>query len=164
MANTNVNVYNAAMAMFEADKTVSPSQMVSTLGPVSMAQAPASKHVWALKKLGFDIQPVKNGREVVGYTLISAPIQAPTGKPVKAAATKAPKAAATPKQPKTPAAAAPVAARKKSPTKATKFGPANKTGRSEIISEGTEFSEMNELDDRSDLNDVLSTIRSSSVE
>lgn len=169
MANTKVEVYNAAMAMFGTSATVVPSELVRVLGPVSMAQAPASKHVWALKKLGFDIQANKNGREVVSYTLISAPGAAPASKPVKSA-TKPVKQPAPAKQPKAPApkpakaaSAAPVvakaAARKSTPTK---YGPANKTGRSEIISEGSDGSEIadvNELDDRADLQDVISSLR-----
>lgn len=174
MANTKVEVYNAAMALFTANATVTPSQLVAALGPVSMAMAPASKQAWALKKLGFDIQANKNGREVVSYTMLSAPATAPVAKPVKAAKTaktatvkavKAPKATATATA--TAAAAKPsrkaTAAARKSPT--VKYGPANKTGRSEfadgrntdvsVITEGTEVADVNELDDRSDLPEYL---------
>lgn len=178
MANTKVEVYNAAMALFTAcNTTVTPSQLVAALGPVSMAMAPASKQAWALKKLGFDIQANKDGREVVSYTMLSAPATAPVAKPVKAAAkavkttatttktVKAPKAAVTATA--TAAAAKPsrkaTAAARKSPT--VKYGPANKTGRSEfadgrntdvaVITEGTEVADVNELDDRSDLPEYL---------
>lgn len=178
MANTKVEVYNAAMALFTANATVTPSQLVAALGPVSMAMAPASKQAWALKKLGFDIQANKDGREVVSYTMLSAPAAAPVAKPVKAAKSaktaaattttktvKAPKASATATA--TAAAAKPsrkaTAAARKSPT--VKYGPANKTGRSEfadgrntdvsVITEGTEVADVNELDDRSDLPEYL---------
>lgn len=176
MANTKVEVYNAAMALFTANATVTPSQLVAALGPVSMAMAPASKQAWALKKLGFDIQANKDGREVVSYTMLSAPATAPVAKPVKAAKSaktaattkktvKAPKAAPTATA--TAAAAKPLrkatAAARKSPT--VKYGSANKTGRSEfadgrntdvsVITEGTEVADVNELDDRSDLPEYL---------
>ena len=171
MANTHVEVYNAAMALFTANATVTPDQLVKTLGPVSMAMAPASKHAWALKKLGFDIQANKNGREVVSYTMLTAPASAPVGKPVKApkpqkvakAPTKAPK-------PTTPVAVA--AAKKSSPTKprpvaAEKFGPADKTGRSDMgrLQSAAGFNQ-NELENLSelegeaeDLNSVLASLR-----
>ncbi len=163
MANTNVNVYNAAMTLFASGETVTPSQLVATLGPVSMAQAPASKHVWALKKLGFDIQANKDGREVVSYTMLAAPASPPVAKAVKSsgAPAKAP-AAAKPTKP----AAAPVAAAKptkrKSPT--VKYGPANKTGRSEIIGQSgfaeNELENMSELDSESeDLSAVIASLR-----
>lgn len=176
MANTKVEVYNAAMALFTANATVTPSQLVAALGPVSMAMAPASKQAWALKKLGFDIQANKDGREVVSYTMLSAPATAPVAKPVKAAksaktatvkAAKAPKAAATASATASAAAAKPsrkaTAAARKSPT--VKYGPANKTGRSEFAdgrntdfvpyTEGTEVADVGELDDRSDLPEYL---------
>ena len=180
MANTNVNVYNAAMTLFASGETVTPSQLVATLGPVSMAQAPASKHVWALKKLGFDIQANKDGREVVSYTMLAAPASPPVAKPVKAASKKVAKAPKTKPAPAakattasagvtaTAAASKPAkAAARKSPTSPTvKYGSANKTGRSEladgrisgmsIVEElSSEIADVNELDDRSDLPEYL---------
>jgi predicted component of type VI protein secretion system len=131
--------------------------------------APASKHAWALKKLGFDIQANKNGREVVSYTMLTAPAVAPVGKPVKAAKpVKAPKpqkvAKAPAKAPKPIAPLAVAAAKKASPTKARKFGPANKTGRSEIIGgsndDGSEFENVTELNTESeDLSAVIASLR-----
>lgn len=169
MANTHVEVYNAAMALFTANATVTPDQLVKALGPVSMAMAPASKHAWALKKLGFDIQANKNGREVVSYTMLTAPSVAPVGKPVKAPkpakAPKPQKAAKAPNKAPKPATPVAVAAAKSSPTKARKFGPADKTGRSEIIGTDTsvaanEFENVNELNtEAEDLNSIISSLR-----
>lgn len=167
MANTHVEVYNAAMAMFTANATVTPEQMTKTLGPVSMAMAPASKHAWALKRLGFDIQANKNGREVVSYTMLAAPASAPTGKPVKAAkpakAPKPQKIAKSPTKAPKPTSPVAVAAAKSSPTKPRKFGPANKTGRSEIIGEETpsnEFENVSELNtEAEDLNSIITSLR-----
>jgi hypothetical protein len=153
------------MALFTANATVTPSQLVATLGPVSMAQAPASKHAWALKKIGFDIQANKDGREVVSYTMLSAPATAPVAKAVKSS-TAAPKASNKPtkavKAPKP--TAAPVAAAKptkrRSPT--VKYGPADKTGRSEIsgVTETNELENMSELDtEAEDLGAVIASLR-----
>lgn len=176
MANTHVEVYNAAMALFTANATVTPDQLVKTLGPVSMAMAPASKHAWALKKLGFDIQANKNGREVVSYTMLTAPAAAPVGKPVKAAkpvkAPKPQKVAKTPSKAPKPTTPVAVAAAKSSPTKArpvaaVKFGPADKTGRSDMgrLQSDAGFNQ-NELENLSelegeaeDMNAVLASLR-----
>lgn len=161
MANTNYNMYQAALALFTAapQATVTPDQLVKTMGPVGMAMAPASKHAWKLGTLGFDITANKDGRNVVSYTMVSAPAQAPAQKAVAAKKVKAPKVTKTPK----PATVAKAAAAKK--TKAAKSPTAKKTtavaapamSDADIAAAAAsvDIGDINELDDRSDLPDFL---------
>lgn len=162
MANTNYNMYQAALALFNSapQATVTPAQLVATMSPVGMAMAPASKHAWKLGTLGFDITANKDGRNVVSYTMVSAPAQAPAQKAVavkKAKAPKAPKASA--KAPATVAKAAAAKGNKKSPTakKAATVtaAPAMTQAELEAAASAVDIGDVNELDDRSDLPEFL---------
>jgi hypothetical protein len=160
MANTNYNMYQAALALFTAapQQTVTPAQLVATMGPVGMAMAPASKQAWKLGTLGFDITANKDGRNVVSYTMVSAPAQAPAQKAVAAAKPKAPKVAKV-KAPKV--VAPPVVAKaavKKSPTAKKVAAPAAAVMTDADIAAAAasvDIGDINELDDRSDLPDFL---------
>lgn len=165
MANTNYSMYQAALALFTAapQATVTPAQLVATMGPVGMAMAPASKQAWKLGTLGFDITANKDGRNVVSYTMVSAPAQAPAQKAVAAAKPKAPKVAKV-KAPKVVApqvAVAKAAAAKKSPTAKKKASattvasPAMTDAELAAAASAVDIGDINELDDRSDLPDFL---------
>lgn len=69
----------------------------------------ASKHIWYLRKLGFEFTIQKDGRKIASYTLISEPENAESIRnTVHGAARKAIKAASAPtKAPKAPKAKAP---------------------------------------------------------
>lgn len=81
---------------------VTPSAINSHVGDGDYA----SKHVWYLRKLGFEFTIQKDKRKVVAYTLISEPANAESirntvhGAARKAAAPKAPKAPKVAKAPK----------------------------------------------------------------
>jgi hypothetical protein len=162
MANTNYSMYQAALALFTAapQATVTPAQLVATMGPVGMAMAPASKQAWKLGTLGFDITANKDGRNVVSYTMVSAAANAPAQKAVAAAKPKAPKVAKV----KAPKVVAPKvvakAASAKSPTakKTAKVAAPIVTVTDADIAAAAasvDIGDINELDDRSDLPDFL---------
>lgn len=163
MANTNYSMYQAALALFTAapQATVTPAQLVATMGPVGMAMAPASKQAWKLGTLGFDITANKDGRNVVSYTMVSAPANAPAQKAVAAAKPKAPKVAKKVKAPKVvaPKVVAKAAAAKKSPTAkktaAVTAAPVMTDSDIAAAAASVDIGDINELDDRSDLPDFL---------
>mgnify|MGYP003417617595 FL=1 len=158
MANTNYNMYQAALALFTSapQATVTPAQLVATMGPVGMAMAPASKQAWKLGTLGFDITANKDGRNVVSYTMVSAPASAPAQKAVAVKKAKTPKA---PKPVKTPTVAKAAASKgKKSPTAkktVAAAAPAMTQAELEAAASAVDIGDVNELDDRSDLPEFL---------
>ena len=164
MANTNYNMYQAALALFNAapQKTVTPAQLVATMGAVGMAQAPASKQAWKLGTLGFTITANKDGRNVVSYTMLAVGA-APAQKAVAAAKTakvKAPKVAKVKAaKVKAPLVQVAKAAASKSPTAKKKVqAPAAAVMTDADIAAAAasiDIGDINELDDRSDLPDFL---------
>lgn len=97
---------------------VTPSAINSHVGDGDYA----SKHVWYLRKLGFEFTIQKDKRKVVAYTLISEPANAESirntvhGAARKAAAPKAPKAPKVAKKTATPNQLAKAVARWQSDT------------------------------------------------
>lgn len=159
MANTNYNMYQAALALFTSapQATVTPAQLVATMGPVGMAMAPASKQAWKLGTLGFDITANKDGRNVVSYTMVSAPASAPAQKAVAVKKAKTPKASKPVKTPTTVAKAA-ASKGKKSPTAkktVAAAAPAMTQAELEAAASAVDIGDVNELDDRSDLPEFL---------
>ena len=157
MSNVKLRIYTAAMNMFNAapQKTVTPTQLTAALG----ADAPASKHAWFLKSMGFSVQANKDGRNVVSYTMLAAPATAPAApapKAVKQAKVKTPKAPVAPKAKAQAPAAVAKAAAKKSPTaKKAKAAPAMTDADLQAAAASVDIADVNELDDRSDLPDFL---------
>lgn len=133
MANVKFKIYTKAMEVFKDAKqaTVTPTQLTTAMGD----GASASKTVWFLKKLGFNIQANKTGREVVSYTLLGAPDAAPEQKALKVAEAKKPKAPKAPKAPKVTKAAPAKAPKKPTPavtvTQAAASKPKSPTARKE---------------------------------
>lgn len=172
MTNVKFEIYTKATDLFKGakQKTVTPTELQNTLGK----EAPASKHAWFLKSLGFTLQANKDGRNVVSYTLLSAPAKAPEVKVAAVKVAKKPKVAkvAKAKTTKTTVAkkapattGASVAAAKKPTKKSPTARKANVTAatpepvmtEAELTSAaaGVDIADVNELDDRSDLPEHL---------
>lgn len=91
------------LQVIKVNEPVTPSAINAHVGDGDYA----SKHVWYLRKLGFEFTIQKDKRKVVSYTLISEPANAEQIRTtVHGAARKAAKAAAAPKAPKAPKKAA----------------------------------------------------------
>lgn len=87
------------LQVIRVNEPVTPSAINAHVGDGDYA----SKHVWYLRKLGFEFTIQKDKRKVVSYTLISEPANAEQIRTtVHGAARKAAKAASAPKAPKAP--------------------------------------------------------------
>ena len=143
-------MYTKALVLFDGakQKTVSPSKMVAALG----TDAPASKHAWFLKSLGFTLLANKDGRAVVSYTMLSAPKNPPA---VKATATAKTPKAAKPSAPKVKTAPAVATAAAKKTKKSPTARKANVTAATTEPFDDDVMEDINQLDDRSDLPEFM---------
>ena len=98
MANLTISpTVVKVLQVIKLNVPVTPSAINSHVGDGDYA----SKHVWYLRKLGFEFTIQKDKRKVVTYTLISEPANAEQIRnTVHGAARKAAKSAAAPKTPK----------------------------------------------------------------
>jgi hypothetical protein len=56
-------LYEAVLAMLKADDFVAPAQINATIG-----DGLATRYVWQLRKLGYDISVEKDGRTITSYS------------------------------------------------------------------------------------------------
>lgn len=99
--NTGKRPHELTLELFAKQATVTPSEIDAYVN----VGAYSSKHIWFLRKQGYDISVTRNGRNVVSYTYNGQG----TATPAEPKPAKAPKAAKTPKAPKAPKVVAPAA-------------------------------------------------------